>query len=65
VLRHRYEGVLDADYVIGHLYSAMPEELVPAARRPEFETGVRNTLEPFEGQPLVEDVAVIVFLGRR
>jgi hypothetical protein len=65
VLRHRYDVVVDEDHVIGHLYSAMPEDLVPAGRRPEFESGVRRALEPFRGPPLVEDVPVTVLLGRR
>ena len=65
VLRHRYVAVMDADHVIGHLYSAMPEELVPAERRPAFEAGVRRALAPCRDRSLVEDVPVTVLLGRR
>jgi ubiquinone/menaquinone biosynthesis C-methylase UbiE len=61
----RYESTVDADYVIGHLYSAMSETMVPAERRPEFEDGVRRSLDAFQGQPLVEDVPVTVLVGRR
>jgi hypothetical protein len=39
VLRHRCDAVVDADFVIGHLYSAMPEGMVRADLRTEFETG--------------------------
>ncbi len=64
VLSHRYEAVVDADYVIGHLYSAMPEDLVPVPRRTEFEAGVRRALEASGGSPLVEVVPVSVLVGR-
>jgi ubiquinone/menaquinone biosynthesis C-methylase UbiE len=65
VMKHRYQAVVDADSVIGHLYSAMPEDMVPADRRTEFETGVRLALQPFEPGSLIEDVPVTVLLGRR
>jgi ubiquinone/menaquinone biosynthesis C-methylase UbiE len=65
VLRHRYDAVVDVASVIGHLYSAMPEDMVPADRRNEFEAGVRRVLKPFEPGPLIEDVPVTVLLGRR
>jgi SAM-dependent methyltransferase len=59
-----YECVVDAEYVIGHLYSAMSETMVPAHRRHEFENGVRRSLDPFQGQSMVEDVPVTVLVGR-
>jgi SAM-dependent methyltransferase len=62
---HSYDAPVDAEYVIGHLYSAMSEEHVPAARQSEFENGVRTALEPFACAPLVERVPVTVLLGRR
>jgi hypothetical protein len=65
VLRHRYDAVVDVSSLIGHLYSAMPEDMIPADRRNEFETGVRRALESFEPGPLFEDVPVTVLLGRR
>jgi SAM-dependent methyltransferase len=65
VLRHRYDAVVDAASLIGHLYSAVPEDMVPADRRNEFEAGVRRVLKPFEPGPLIEDVPVTVLLGRR
>jgi SAM-dependent methyltransferase len=61
----RYEAGVDADYVIGHLYSAMSESMVPAQRRSEFEDGVRRSLDACQGLPLVEDVPVTVLVGRR
>lgn len=65
VLRRRHDAVVDVASIIGHLSSAMPEDMVPADRRSEFETGVRRALEPFGPGPLVEDVPVTVLLGRR
>lgn len=65
VWEHRYQAVADPDYIIGHLYSAMTESMVPASRRPEFEAGVRVALEPFADAPLVEEVPVTVLIGRR
>ncbi|TFV82793.1 SAM-dependent methyltransferase [Blastococcus sp. CT_GayMR20] len=61
----RYESTVDADYVIGHLYSAMSESMVPAKRRPQFEDGVRRSLDASRGQPLVEEVPITVLIGRR
>jgi SAM-dependent methyltransferase len=64
VVGHGYDAAVDADHVIGQLYSAMSEGQVPAARRGEFEDGVRAALEPFAGSALVESVPVSVLLGR-
>jgi SAM-dependent methyltransferase len=59
------DAPVDVDYVLGHFYSAMSEEHVPARRRDEFEDGIRSVLEPFAGSALVEQVPVTVLLGRR
>lgn len=65
VLEHRYQADVDGDYVIGHLYSALDEEVLPTARRPEFEDGLRRALSPFEGTRMREDVPVTALVGRR
>lgn len=65
VLEHRYQADVDADYAIGHLYSAMDEDVLPTARRPEFEEGLRRALSPFEGMRMREDVPVTALVGRR
>lgn len=65
VWEHRYRSELDIDYVIGHLYSALSEDVLPAARRAEFEAGLRLALRPFQREPMIEDVPVTVLLGRR
>lgn len=65
VLEHRYQADVDADYVIGHLYSALDADVLPMARRPEFEDGLRRALSSFEGMPMREDVPVTVLVGRR
>ena len=63
--KQNYDAPVDADYVVGHLYSAMSEDHVPAGRREEFEDGVRTALEPTTGAALVEHVPVTVLVGRR
>lgn len=65
VLEHRYQAEFDMDYIIGHLYSALSEDVLPTARRPEFEDGLRRTLSPFQGAQMLEDVPVTALLGRR
>lgn len=66
VLRHQYEAVLSAEYVVGHLYSALSPQAVPAQRRPAFEQAVLSILhdhEPAEG--LLEEVPVVTLVGVR
>lgn len=68
VLEHRFEAPLDADLVLGHLYSALSPGQVAPERRDEFAAGVRDVLRPHaEVGPggLVEDVPVDVLVGRR
>ncbi|MGZ4506714.1 MAG: hypothetical protein ACXVX0_05620 [Blastococcus sp.] len=60
VLEHRYQVDVDADYVIGHLYSALDADVLPTAHRPEFEDGLRLALRPFQGAPMREEVPVTV-----
>lgn len=64
-LRHRYRADVDTDFVIGHLYSALSEDVLPVSRRPAFEDAVREALQPFDGAPMHEDVPVTVLVGRR
>lgn len=64
VLHHRHRAMLDADFVLGHLYSAMSERQIPVDRRPEFETGLKQTLARY-GPELLEEDLVSVLVGRR
>lgn len=66
VLRHSYQAVLSPQYVVGHLYSAMPAHAVPVARRATFEQGVLATLREHEpsGTGLIEDVPVVTVAAR-
>jgi SAM-dependent methyltransferase len=65
VLEHRYVAEVDDDYVIGHLYSALDADVLPTARRPAFEDGLRRALAPFQDGPLREDVPVRALVARR
>lgn len=68
VLGHFFQVPLDADFVLGHLHSALPPDRLAPDRRGEFTAGVRALLLPYvehgEGE-LVEDVPVDVLVGRR
>lgn len=44
LIEHGYENEVDLTYIAGHLYSAMPQAMVPAERRSEFESGLRQAL---------------------
>ena len=69
VLEHDFEALLDVDYVLGHLYSALPPGRIVTDRRPAFEAGLRAALRPYSepaaNARLVEDVPVQVLVGRR
>ncbi|TWH74758.1 class I SAM-dependent methyltransferase [Modestobacter roseus] len=65
VLRHHYQADVDADHVIGHLYSALDADVLPTAHRPRFEDGLRAVLNPFVDAPMQEDVPVTALVGRR
>ena len=57
LIEHSYEHDIDPDWVVGHLYSAMPESAVPLVRRPDFESGLRHVLAPqVAAGPLVERI---------
>lgn len=68
VLEHRFTEPLDAEFVLGHLYSALSPGQVRPDRRDEFAAGVRAVLRPHaERAPdaLVEDVPVDVLIAQR
>jgi SAM-dependent methyltransferase len=65
VLEHRYQADVDVDYVIGHLYSALDADVLPVARRPDFEDGLRQALRRFQEEPMQEDLLVTALVGRR
>jgi hypothetical protein len=57
-----YRDELDPDQVVGHLYSTMPIDRLPApADRPAFAAGVRDALGT--QSPLTEHVQVTTLLG--
>jgi SAM-dependent methyltransferase len=69
VLEDRFVEPLNVDYVLGHLYSALPPDQIAPHRRGEFEGGLRAALQPYRERgshaALVEDVPVDVLVGRR
>jgi len=66
LLEHSYRAPVDAGYVLGHLASAMPADLIPADRHRVFDDGLRAVLRPYEAAgDLVEDVPVTILTGRR
>jgi SAM-dependent methyltransferase len=68
LLEERYTARLDADYVVGHLYSALSPGQLAADAREEFAAGVRAVVQPYADRGpdgLVEDVPVDVLIGRR
>lgn len=64
VLRYAYDVELTADFVIGHLYSALSSEQVPPERRQDFEAGLRSVIERSATGPLVEHVPVVTLAAR-
>ena len=65
LVEHCYENEIDLTYVAGHLYSAMPQTIVPAARRPEFQSGLQRALREHlaEGR-LTERIDATALIGR-
>lgn len=47
VLEQHFSVPLDADFVIGHLYSTLPPGQLPDDRRDQFAAGVRAVLRPY------------------
>ncbi len=66
LIEHTYETDVDPDYVVGHLYSAMTESVVPLRRRQEFESGLRDALAGHvSAGPLVERIAATALIAVR
>lgn len=58
-----YDEELDPEWVIGHLYSAIPQHQLPAAdRRAAFEQRIRDALGP--ATSFTEHVLVSALTGR-
>lgn len=56
---------VDVDYVIGSLYSAMPQHRIAGADRSGFERGLRSALEPHAAAaPLVDLVEATMLVGQ-
>jgi SAM-dependent methyltransferase len=63
VVLSEYEEELDLEYVVGHLYSAIPaDQLPPPDQRPGFEERIRQALHP--ELSFKEHVKVSALLGR-
>jgi ubiquinone/menaquinone biosynthesis C-methylase UbiE len=64
LVEHSYETEVDLTYVAGHLYSAMPQAMVPAERRPEFESGLQRALrEDLAEGKLIERIDATALIG--
>jgi hypothetical protein len=56
---------IDVDFVIGSMYSAMPEHQIARADRPRFERGLRDALATHAATaPLVDVIEATMFVGR-
>jgi ubiquinone/menaquinone biosynthesis C-methylase UbiE len=65
LVEHSYENAIDLTYVAGHLYSAMPQTVVPVGRRPEFQSGLQRALgEHLAEGRLTERIDAIALIGR-
>ncbi len=61
-----YDDELTLDYVIGHLYSAMPDSQLSASARLDYTGGLRDALlETEPGGLFTEHVDVDMLMGRR
>lgn len=64
LVEHSYETEVDLTYIAGHLYSAMPRALVPAERRPEFQSGLQLALrEHLAKGALTERIDATALIG--
>jgi len=64
LVEHTYENDIDLTYIEGHLYSAMPQTMVPTGRRPEFQSGLqRALLEHLANGKLTERIDAIALIG--
>lgn len=64
LVEHAYENQIDLTYIAGHLYSAMSDTMVPARRRPEFESGLQRVLrEHLAGGTVTERIDAIALIG--
>ena len=65
LVEHSYENEIDLTYIAGHLYSAMPQAMVPIERRPEFQSGLQRALREHlaEGR-LTERIDATALIGR-
>jgi len=64
-IEYRYENEVDLTFIAGHLYSAMPQSMMPAERRPEFQSGLRQALRRHLGRgTLTERIDATALIGR-
>ena len=65
LVEHTYENEIDLTYIAGHLYSAMPQAMVPVDRRPEFQSGLQRALrEHLAEGTLTERIDATALIGR-
>jgi ubiquinone/menaquinone biosynthesis C-methylase UbiE len=64
LVEHTYENDIDLTYIVGHLYSAMSQNMVPVKRRPEFLSGLQRALREHiaEGK-LTERIDATALIG--
>lgn len=66
LVEHSYKNEIDLTYIAGHLYSAMPQTMVPAGRQPEFQSGLQRALrEHLAEGTLTERIDATALIGRR
>ena len=62
ILEHEVDHEIDADYVLGHLYSALSADQISSPNA--FERGLRDVLAPHEAAgPLIERLDITVLIG--
>ncbi len=65
LVEYSYENQIDLTYITGHLYSAMSQTMVPAERRPEFQSGLQHALGEHLGEGrLTERIDATALIGR-
>jgi SAM-dependent methyltransferase len=63
--QHTYESVIDIDFIIGHIYTALSPGRIPPQERPSFEQRIRREITTVTPSGHVsETVAVRVLIGR-
>lgn len=63
--QHTYESVIDIDFIVGHIYTALSPGRIPTRERPSFEERIKHEITAVAHSDHVsETVAVRVLIGR-